>query len=64
MNKNELIEALDSVITNLDNSINSTESAMIYLKLDIKKKAFEEVRNFIAEQLEESNTSQKATNNK
>lgn len=59
MTKAEIIKAIDDVIVSIDHNIDNTESAMVYLKLDIKKRAFEEVKNFIADNLDEPKTEKK-----
>ena len=59
MTKAEIIKAIDDVIVSINNNLDNTESAMAYLKLDVKRKAFEEVKDFIANNLDEPKTEKK-----
>ncbi len=59
MNKTELVKTLENVIASITNEMNATESAFNYVKLDVRKKTFEEVKEFIVNELDEPKTAKK-----
>lgn len=59
MNKTELVKTLENVIANIENEMNATEKAFDYVKLDVRKKTFEEVKEFIVNELDEPKIAKK-----
>ncbi len=59
MTKAELVKTLENVIASITNEMNVTEKAFDYVKLDVRKKTFEEVKDFIANELDEPKTAKK-----
>lgn len=59
MTKAELVKTLENVIASITNEMNATEKAFDYVKLDVRKKTFEEVKEFIVNELDEPKTAKK-----
>ena len=59
MTKAELVKTLENVIVNIENEMNATEKAFDYVKLDVRKKTFEEVKEFITNELDDVKTTKK-----
>ena len=51
MKKAEILSLLDNVIANCDKEKATTETPMNYLKLDIRRSVYVEVREFLNEKL-------------
>ena len=59
MTKAELLSTLDKVIADIDNVMNTTDKAFDYVKLDVRKRTFVEVKDFIANELDEPKATKK-----
>ena len=59
MNKTELLATLDKVIADIDNAMNTTDKAFDYVKLDVRKRTFVEVKDFIANELDDVKATKK-----
>ena len=59
MTKAELVKTLENVIASITNETNATEKAFDYVKLDVRKKTFEEVKEFIVNELDEPKPAKK-----
>ena len=60
MNKNELIVSLDNAINNCVAALDNAEKPLDYVKLSERKKAFEDIKNFIAQNLDEAKSAKEA----
>ena len=61
--KEELLAALDGVIMNLNKQLNeNVRDAFDYVKLDQKRRAFEEVKNFVNEEMKAVDIKNEKTN--
>ena len=59
MTKAELVKTLENVIANIENEMNATEKAFDYVKLDVRKRTFVEVKDFIANELDDAKATKK-----
>lgn len=61
MNKKEVLSLLDNVIAQNRQALDEAERPIDYLKINVKTNVYSEVRNFIAENLEDVKESKKET---